>query len=88
MLSGEMHLIEGVRRIARLWDQSSCPEKDAFLAIRAIESETEHFPLGAVRSHYAMEYIQSLDVELDAYLSDAKDDIRSTCTELIQAIER
>ena len=45
MLAGGVNLIEGMRRICALRIAIEDPENKVFLPIRAMESETDSFPL-------------------------------------------
>lgn len=84
MLDGQMNLIEGVRKICSLRFTVDDPDNDVFIPIRAIESETDHFPLGEVRSQCASDYLQKIDVEMQSYLSDTRQDILDACKEIIR----
>lgn len=83
MLSGELHLIEGVRRLCDLRSEIDDPENHVFLAIRGIESETDHFPIGQARSNCDPNYLNKLDAEMESYLSEAQGDILHACEEII-----
>lgn len=84
MLAGEINLIEGVRRICALRFAVQDPENEAFLPIRAIESETDNFPLGAMRASCSPDYLQRADRDMQKYLADAQDDILQACREIVR----
>lgn len=84
MLEGDMNLIEGIRQICSLRFAVADPENEVFLSIRGIESETDTFPVGQIRSNYSQEYLQCMDVEMQTYLAEAKDDILQACQEIVQ----
>lgn len=84
MQDGKMDLIEGVRKICSLRFAVGDPDNDVFMPIRAIESETDHFPLGEMRSRCASDYLQRMDAEKQRYLSDARQDILDACKEIIR----
>lgn len=83
MINGKMHLIEGVRKICSLRHAVDDPDNDVFMPIEAIDSETDHFPLGEMRSHCALEYLKRADAETERYLDDARKDILKACEEII-----
>jgi hypothetical protein len=85
MLNGELQLIEGCRRICSLRHSVGDPENAAFLPIRGIESETDHFPLGEMRKQCAPEYLARADENMNRYLTDASKDILAACREIIRA---
>lgn len=84
MIEGKMQLIQGCREICGLLSHTLEPERDAFLAIKAIDSETDHFPLGDVRRECAPDYLKRMDCEMDRYIEAAREDILHVCHELIQ----
>ncbi len=84
MIEGRMHLIEGARRICALRHAVGQPENEVFMPIRAIESETDHFPLGEMRARCANDYLQRMDDEMNRYLDSARQDILSACKEIIR----
>lgn len=83
MLAGELNLIEGVRRICGLRFAVDDPDNAVFLIVRGIESQTDAFPIGAMRSNCNQEYLQKMDAEMDSYLADAATDILQACNEII-----
>jgi hypothetical protein len=85
MLAGEADLLEGARRICALRFAVEDPENEVFLALRAIDSETDHFPLGAMRPTSSPEYLKRADGEMQAYLVNAREDILQACREIVKA---
>jgi len=86
MLDSKMDLIEGVRRVCSLRLAIDDPDNDVFIPFRAIESETDHFPLGEMRSRCSTDYLQRMDADMTLYLSDAKQDILNGCKEIIRIL--
>lgn len=84
MLEDRLHLIEGARKLCALRHEVGDPENEAFMPIRAIESETDHFPLGGMRDQCAVDYLRQMDAEMDQYLAAAKHDILLACREIIR----
>ncbi len=84
MLEGRMNLIVGVRKINALRHAVQPPDHEVFMPIRAVESETDHFPLGEIRKYCAADYLQKMDEEMNRYLVNAKQDIFSACKEIIR----
>ncbi len=88
MLDGEVNLLVGCRAIYRLQDEIDFPKNKAFALIEAIESETDHFPLGEMRIHCAPDYLERIDGEMERYLADAKEDILEACREIIRLFKK
>lgn len=83
MLAGEADLLEGIRRICAFRFAIEDPENEVFLALRAIDSETDHFPLGAMRATCSPEYLKRADDEVQTYLAGVKEGILQTCREIV-----
>ena len=88
MIEGKINLIEGVRKITTLRHVVGNPDDKLFMPIRAIESETDHFPIGPARGQCAPDYLKQADEELERYLTNAKDDILAACREIVRAYSR
>ncbi|MCB1655164.1 MAG: DUF2489 domain-containing protein, partial [Pseudomonadales bacterium] len=73
MLDGSLNLIEGVREICELRKATNDPEDELFFSIRAIDSETEHFPIGRVRKECSGPFLKRADLEMKNYLSETKE---------------
>ena len=84
MLDGRLHLIEGARKICALRFAVGEPDNEVFMPIRSTESETDHFPLGEMRSRCAIEYLERTDREMDRYLAKAKLDILAACEGIVR----
>lgn len=84
MLAGGVNLIEGMRRICALRCAIEDPENEVFLPIRAMESETDSFPLGAMRANCSEDYLKRADAAMESYLADARDDILQACREIVR----
>jgi hypothetical protein len=85
MLDHKLNLVEGVRKLTTLMHDIGEQDLEIFTPIRAIESETEHFPVGPVRDHYAPEYLKRLDEEMSHYLAGAQGDILAACRIIVQS---
>ena len=85
ILEGKIDIIEGVRKLCALRTLMDNPEDEVFLPIRAIDLETDHFPIGNQRANWAPESLKKLDQEIEEYLADARDDIFESCREIIRA---
>jgi hypothetical protein len=87
MLEGRMHLIVGVRKICGLRHQIGDADNPVFMPIRAIDSETDHLPIGQMRDGCDAGYLQRVDAEMKSYLDQAKEDILAACREIVRAFE-
>jgi hypothetical protein len=85
MLDGETNLIEGARRICALRHDVGEPDNDVFVPIIAMESETDHFPLGQMREHCASDYLQRMDDQMETYLEEARIDVLAACKDILRA---
>lgn len=86
MLRGEMHLIEGCRKICNLRHKMNNLNDSEFLHFQGIDSETDHFPLGEFRNKCALEFLRRADAEMEQYLARTHDDILNACCEVIRVL--
>lgn len=84
MLEGRLHLIEGVRKICALRFNIDQPGHEVFVPVIAVDSETDHFPLGKMRNECASDYLKKIDAEMNKYIADAKQQILSACEEILR----
>jgi hypothetical protein len=84
IMTGEINIVEGIRKICALRMFMDNPEDEVFLPIRAIDSETDHFPTGTQRANWAPESLKKLDQQVEEYLADAREDIYEACREIIR----
>lgn len=84
MIEGRLHFIEGSRKICALRFDVGQPEHEVFVPIRAVESETDHFPLGDVRARCAPDYLRKMDAEMNKYIDAARQQILSACQEIVR----
>jgi hypothetical protein len=84
MLFGEINLIWGIRRILSLSGEIGDGGNEVYIPVRAIDSETDHFPLGDVRLNWESGALGRMDIEMEDYLTEAKEDILRSCQEIVQ----
>ena len=84
MIAGQLDLIDGVRQITEMRHGLDDPNAEVLIPIRAVDSETDHFPIGPVRAHYAPRQLESIDAEMQRYLADAKNDILAACADIVR----
>ena len=83
VINEQIDLIVGIRKICALRFSVCDPENEVFVPIRAIESETDHYPVGERRTQYADEYLSQMDAEMASYLKEVKEEILSSCKNII-----
>ena len=84
MVAGTYDLIEGCREIVSLRHEIDDPDNEVFTPIRGIESDSDDYPKGSVRSHYQKDFLERLDKEETEYLSRTKSVIITSCEEIIK----
>lgn len=83
VIAGRIDLVGGCRRLRTLSLQLPASEREPFLPILGFESETDHYPLGEVRSLYAEDYLDRLDREIAEYSQKSKSEIVAACEAII-----
>jgi Protein of unknown function (DUF2489) len=86
MIAGDFNLIEGVRRLCSMRFEIAESDNQVFMTLRAIESETDHFPLGKMRDLCDAKYLERIDAEMNHYVTEAKKDILIACNEIIEKL--
>jgi hypothetical protein len=86
IIASEQHLIAGCRYLCRF--KYSCPVKDSEIwnPIIGFESETDDYPMGALRERYSAAYLQKLDSEIDEYIKTSMPVIIRSCEKLLAAL--
>ncbi len=87
MLNGSIDSLEGCRSLVRLRVESGAPASSAFNAVRGVESEIDHYPLGECRAGYSAELLKRLDSEVSSYLDKVRPVLLNACQEIIREIE-
>ena len=83
LINGDIDLIEGCRKLTLLCEQIDEGENEIFFPIISVDSETDHFPVGAMREHCSKEYLEGVDKEVSAYIREIKPDIINSCREIV-----
>ena len=86
MVSGEMPLIEGARRLCDLRHRIGASDSDLFNPIMGFESETDDYPTGSQRQAYSKEALAAMDDEMAAYLTEARPAVVRACNQIIAAL--
>ena len=84
MLSGDMNPIEGARRLNSLRLVSRDPENAVFLPIRGSESETDDYPMGPAREHFATEYLARMDREIAEHVDRSRAELDEACRNIVR----
>ena len=82
---GNLDFVAGLRLIVGVWKDAGQPAGECFDVLRALESDTDHFPVGEVRRHCTIEYLAAADAEKEQYFLKCRDDLLAACSEIIQA---
>ena len=84
MLRGELGVIEGSQLLCTLWPLVSSLHRDPdFLTFVAIDSETDHLPVGDVRRHWAPDALVIKDKEIRAAEAFYRDLAFAGCERLL-----
>ena len=87
MLSGELGIVAGARQLAP-WRFDVGAEHDPdFTFFVGVDSETDHIPLGEVRSRWSVEALKAKDEELRTFEASVRDRALGVCQSLIQKYE-
>src|SRR5207248_901787 len=88
ILSGAVGIVEGARRINKLGHALGVERNPDFTHFVAVDSETDHLPVGEVRRHWAADALRRTDEELRACESFYRDRTFRVCQNLIQRYDK
>lgn len=54
----------------------------------AIDSETDHFPIGEYRKNWDTEVLKKIDIKIKEYEEDTKDQVKNACINLIKQLSK
>jgi hypothetical protein len=87
ILAGEVGIIAASRQFAA-WRLDVGAEDDPdFLFFVALDSETDHLPVGDLRKHWSADALRAKDDELEKFEASARDEALVVCRSLIQKYE-
>ena len=90
LLDGDTGVVPAIRIIVPLL-RNVRPEvgsSEEALALVAVESETDEFPLGEQRSLWAAAALAQQDEELEHYMREVRADVEKACRFLIETLQR
>ena len=75
--------IELSRKVIRLAYELGFQESDEIDSFKALESQTDHLPIGTLREKYSVERLIEIDKEIKDYEDFYRDSITNACQKLI-----
>lgn len=87
ILLEKINLLDGCRKISSLsWDLNE-RENEIFYPFIAIDSSTDHLPLGEMRQRCSASFLEKADIEINECIQDSQPSIFLACRELIAYME-
>ena len=87
IISGELQLIAGSRKLWRLGSEIEAERDADFTFFCALDSETDHLPIGEVRERWNPDALREQDSEIMKIESFYRERALETCRRLIQKYE-
>ena len=84
ILEGSVDLLQGIRWLNGLSSSLPEEERDSFSLITAIESQTDHIPIGSERCYCTKERCEQLDKEIERLVTPDKDRVFELCRTIIE----
>jgi|ERR1035441_820539 hypothetical protein len=84
ILSGEIGVIAGARQLCGLGDQVGADDDPDFTYFVAIDSQTDHLPIGEVRQLWNPEALREKDAEVAAFEALEREKTFEICRRLIE----
>lgn len=88
MLDGSLGIVEGSRILADLRHRVADDERDPdFLPFVAIDSETDHLPVGEAKHHWSETALSEKEEEIQEVEEFYRDEALSACRRLVKRFE-
>ena len=87
ILSGEIGIIVGARRLSGLGDKVGADRDPDFIFFVAIDSESDHLPIGEVRQRWNPDALRVKDAEVAEIEAFHRQEAFEICRRLIQKYE-
>jgi hypothetical protein len=87
ILSGELGVIAGARQLCGLGHGVGADRDPDFVYFIAIDSQTDHLPIGEVRQRWNPEALREKDAEVAAFEAAEREKTFEICRRLIQKYE-
>ena len=87
ILSGELGIVAGARQLSGLRFDVGAEHEADFIFFVGVDSETDHLPVGGVRSRWSSDALKAKDEELQIYETSVRDKAFRVCQSLIQRYE-
>ena len=88
ILKVEIGIIAGSRRLVRLGLELFGKHDDDFTLFRAIDSETDHFPVDCERTNWSQEALSEKDKEIKDVEKFHREDVEAACHLLISRFDQ
>jgi|SRR5882724_1306267 len=88
ILSGELGIIAGARQLCGLGHGVGADRDPDFTFFVAIDSESDHLPIGVARQHWNPEALRTKDAEVAKFEAFYKEQTFEVCRRLIQKYDR
>src|SRR5438270_6748762 len=87
ILSGELGIVAGARQLSGVRFDVGAEHDSDFIFFVGVDSETDHLPVGDVRSRWSSDALKAKDEELRAYEASVRDKAIQVCKSLVQRYE-
>lgn len=85
-LRGEIGVIAASRHLVSLFAHMNMDDSD-FILFKAIESQTDHLPIGEERKNWNTEALKRKDIEISEYELTFKNEMIETCQKVISKLK-
>ena len=79
ILSGELGIVAGARQLSGLRFDVGAEHDADFIFFVGVDSETDHLPVGKVRSRWSSVALKAKDEELQVYETSVRDKALRVC---------
>src|SRR5579859_7742704 len=88
IIQKKINLVEGVRALEHLLVTLKIDMDEEFLTIKAVDSESDVFPMGSVRKHWNPEKLKELDKERIEFEKFYENGVFEACRKLVEKFKQ
>ena len=79
LIEGDINLVEGVRILRDCSSKLGIQDDEKLMVLKAVDSDTDDYPCGAVRKNWNKESLEKMDTEISDYLEEVRPQVVECC---------
>lgn len=84
ILEEKIGSIKASRKLIRLFSEIGFDDDNDLLVFKALDSETDHLPVGKLRENYSSQKLKEIDEEIKKYEDFYRNSVMSACKNILK----